>query len=342
MSIASKLSLSPSLVHARIMKAGKPQLAYSGGDVNAWQKKLRRKMAELLAMPDYRGPLRPITLWTKEHELGTIEKVAFTCEPGSDAIAYVCLPKGVKPPYTFIINVQGHCSGIHLCVNLSRDESQWTDLPVDACQGLHLMKHGIASLCIEQRGFGQRTELLQPSEGQKGCPTAALQGFMLGRTLVGERVFDVDRGIDYLAWRGDADMSRIGMQGMSSGGTTALFAAAMLPRIAFAWPQSYFCTFEHSIMGMKHCMCNYVPHLMEWAEMPDVLGLFAPRPLVIVTGETDPIFPIAGVRQAFRQLKRIYSAAGASHNCTLMVLPGGHQLFLEESWPLVERIVRSS
>jgi hypothetical protein len=271
--------------------------------------------------------------------LGTIEKVAFTCEPGSDAIAYVCLPKGAKPPYTYVINVQGHCSGIHLCVNLSRDETQWTDLPVDKCQALHLMKHGVAALCIEQRGFGQRTELLQPSEGQKGCPTAALQGFMLGRTLVGERIFDVDRGIDYLATRGDADMSRIGIQGMSSGGTTAVFAAAMLPRIAFAWPQSYFCTFEHSIMGMKHCMCNYVPHLMEWAEMPDVLSLFAPKPLVIATGDADPIFPIKGVRQAFRQLKRIYSAAGAPRNCSLLVRKGGHELFLEDAWPSVAEAI---
>jgi pimeloyl-ACP methyl ester carboxylesterase len=334
-----RFDLSPSIVHARLIKSGKRQLSYTGGDIKVWQRKLRRKMTELLAMPDYRGPLKPVSIWKKDHELGSIEKVAFTCEPGADAIAYVCLPRDVRPPYTFVINVQGHCSGIHLCVNLSKDESQWTDLPVDVCQGLHLMKHGIAALCIEQRGFGQRNELLQPSEGQKGCPTAALQGFMLGRTLVGERVFDVDRGIDYLQARGDADMSRIGMQGMSSGGTTAVFAAAMLARISFAWPQSYFCTFEHSIMGMKHCMCNYVPHLMEWAEMPDVLGLFAPKPLVIVTGEADPIFPIKGVRKAFRQLKKIYSAAGSPENCRLIVLPGGHQLFLEQAWPLVAEAI---
>lgn len=314
-------------------------MTYTGGDIKAWQRNLRRKMLELLAMPDWRGPLKPVTLWTKQHQLGTIEKIAFTCEPGSDAVAYMCLPKNAAPPYTCVICVQGHCSGIHLCVNLTRDESQWTDLPIDKCQALHLMKHGLAALCIEQRGLGQRTELLQPSEGQKGCPTAALQGFMLGRTLIGERIFDVDRGIDYLAARGDINISRIGIQGMSSGGTTALFAAAVLPRIAFAWPQSYFCTFEHSIMAMKHCMCNYVPHLMEWAEMPDILGLFAPRPVVIVTGNTDSIFPIKGVRKAFRQLKRIYSAAGALHNCRLIVRPGGHELFLEEAWPAVKKAI---
>ena len=42
------------------------------------------------------------------------------------------------------------------------------------------------------------------------------------------------------------------------------------------------------------------------------MGLFAPRPVTIVAGLTDSIFPIAAVKRAFAKLKRIYKAAGVA------------------------------
>jgi hypothetical protein len=66
--------------------------------------------------------------------------------------------------------------------------------------------------------------------------------------------------------------------------------------------------------------------------MADVMGLFAPRPVVIVAGKTDPIFPLAGVRKAFRQLKKIYRAAGAEKRCHLVVGGGGHRFYARPAW----------
>jgi hypothetical protein len=66
--------------------------------------------------------------------------------------------------------------------------------------------------------------------------------------------------------------------------------------------------------------------------MADIAGLFAPRPVVIVTGESDQSKPIQAVREAFADLKAIYRRAGAEDKCHLVVGEGGHRFYAEKSW----------
>jgi len=336
-----KLNLSPSECHTYLMDRITPVLGYRRGDVRVWQRRLRRKLRDLVGwnrMPKKRAALNVRSLWKQERRLGTIEKIAFTAEPRADVLAYVCLPKKAEPPYTFMVCLQGHSTGMHNSIAVEReDETKPMKVAGDRDFALGCMKRGVAALCIEQRSFGLRRELVQKRTAAHGCHDATMHALMLGRTLIGERVFDVDRGIDYLATRGDADMKRIGVMGNSGGGTISVFSAALLSRIRFAMPSCYFCTFRDSIMSIGHCMDNYVPRLYLHAEMPDVMGLFAPRPVVIVAGKTDPIFPIAGVRKAFRQLKAIYRVAGAPDRCHLIVGGQGHRFYAKPAWPAMLR-----
>ena len=71
--------------------------------------------------------------------------------------------------------------------------------------------------------------------------------------------------------------------------------------------------------------------------MADVMGLFAPRPVVIVAGTDDEIFPVAATRRQFRQLKAIYKAAGAADRCQLVVGPEGHRFYADLAWPKMLR-----
>jgi dienelactone hydrolase len=331
-----ELHLSPSVYHRYVMDNLKPSLSFKGGNVKAWQRKLRAKVRELLGLDltTERLPLNVRSLWKREHGLGTIEKIAFASEPYSDVLAYVCLPRGVAPPYPWFICLQGHSTGMHnsLAVALE-DETTPIDVAGDRDFALGCLRRGVAALCIEQRSFGERRERVQKAVSPHGCHDATMQALMLGKTLIGERVFDVDRGIDYLYTRDDVDRKRIGVMGNSGGGTISLFAAALLPRVMFAMPSCYFCTFRDSIMSIYHCADNYVPRLLQYAEMADVMGLFAPKPVVIVAGRHDEIFPLAGVRKAFRHLKTIYQAAGAADHCHLVIGPEGHRFYADLAWP---------
>lgn len=331
-----KLNLSPSVLHRHLMNRTEQAIEYRGGDVKAWQRKLRRKVREVLGMgqmPTEKADLNVRSLWKRDHKYGTIEKIAFTSEPYSDITAFVCLPKTAKPPYTFFVCLQGHSTGAHNSIAVDRDDNtRRIKIEGDRDFGIGCMKRGIAALCIEQRSFGERRELVQEKRSDLMCHEAAMHALMLGRTLIGERVYDVDRGIDYLASRGDVDMKRIGVMGNSGGGTLSLFSAAVLPRIAFSMPSCYFCTFRDSIMSLNHCSCNYIPGLLQYAEMADVMGLFAPKPVVIVAGREDMIFPVKAVRREFKRLKAIYKAAGAEDNCHLVIGSEGHRFYADKGW----------
>jgi dienelactone hydrolase len=314
-----------------------PALRYGDGDVVAWQRRLRRNLRDLLGYTTApKVPLNIRKIWQREHPLGLIEKIIFTSEPYADVPAYVCLPKTARPPYPFMICLQGHTTGMHVSIGVEReDETQAMDVPGDRDFALGCMARGIAALCIEQRSFGERREQLQKQVSSHGCHDAAMQALLVGKTLIGERVYDVERGIDALAARGDADMRRIGVMGNSGGGTTTIYAAALLSRLAFAMPSCSFCTFRDSIGSIYHCADNYVPGILKVADMADVLGLFAPRPVVVVAGREDGIFPFDGVITAFEQLRRIYAAAGAEEACHLVVGEGGHRFYARDAWPVM-------
>ena len=66
----------------------------------------------------------------------------------------------------------------------------------------------------------------------------------------------------------------------------------------------YLNTFRDSILSLSHCIDNYVPGILNWAEMYDVAGLIAPRPLFAESGEKDDIFPVAASRASFARVKK--------------------------------------
>lgn len=315
-------------------------MSYRGGDVKAWQRQLREIVHRQLGMEAFDQPRRPLkvrSLWQRTTEYGRIEKIAFTAEPKADVPAYVCLPHQAKPPYRFVVCLQGHGLGMNTSIALDPEtESRPIDVPDDHDYANICLKRGLAAICIEQRSFGWRSEKVQKMiDPHHGCHDAVCHALLLGRTLAGERVFDVDRAIDYLATRNDVDMKRIGIMGHSGGGTVGMFALGLLPRLAFGVLSCSFCTFADSIMSIYHCADNYVPGLLRYAEMADVVGLAAPKPLVLVNGLKDDIFPIAGARKAFRQLSAIYRAADAGSRVKHVVGTlghGGHRFYGDDAW----------
>lgn len=342
-----KLNLSPSIQHGRLADSLLQEMSYRGGDVRRWQERLRKKLIDLAGydrMPTARQrvPLRVRSLWKRSTALGTIEKLAFTSEPGSDILAYLCLPKNAKPPYTTFICLQGHSTGAHNSIAVARENNRKPiEVAGDRDFGIGCLKRGLAALCIEQRSFGERREQTQGQIAPNGCQDATMHALLMGRTLVAERVFDVDRGIDYLYTRNDIDRRRIGVMGNSGGATISLFSAALLPRLTWAMPSCHFCTFRDSILAINHCVDNYIPRIYLFAEMSDLMGLFAPKPVVLVVGLKDEIFPIAGARKAFRELKKIYAAAGAPNNCRLVVGPEGHRFYADLAWPNMLKLMQS-
>ncbi|GAB6099525.1 hypothetical protein JCM16358_14040 [Halanaerocella petrolearia] len=93
-------------------------------------------------------------------------------------------------------------------------------------------------------------------------------------------------------------------------------------------------TFKDSIMSIEHCIDNYIPGILRHAELADIIGMIAPRPLLIQSGEEDNIFPIKGTLTAYDQINQIYKLLDSEEKLGKDILPGGHEVSADKpsSW----------
>ena len=76
-----------------------------------------------------------------------------------------------------------------------------------------------------------------------------MDAFLLGITPVGLRCWDASRLLDFLETQELVDRTRIGVAGLSGGGTTGLFFTALEARVQLAMIGGYYRTFRDSISG---------------------------------------------------------------------------------------------
>ena len=98
--------------------------------------------------------------------------------------------------------------------------------------------------------------------------------------------------------------------------------------------------YEHSIIAANHCICNYIPNVVNYFEMGDVAGLIAPRGLSILTGNEDVLYPLEGVESAFELAKNVYSAANVADKCKLSVLDGANRFYADAAWADLHAMVK--
>lgn len=336
-----QFDFSPSVVHHKIAATITPSLRFKGQEVLTWQKRLRLRLASLLGeTPGRPCRLNPQVLWKKKTANGTLEKIVFTSEPGADVPAYVSVPEKPDGKLPFMICLQGHTSGMHNSIGMDSSARKKIDVEGDRDFAVQCLRHGIAAISVEQRSFGERGEKLQKMTAPCGyCHDSAMRSLMLGRTLLGERIYDVRRAVDYLRTRTDVNCRKIGVMGNSAGGTASILAGVMIDAIGFIMSSCSFCSYRESWMSIYHCACSYIPGIFRYADMGDIAGLAAPKPLVLVAGKNDPLAPVKAVRKEFLHLKKIYRAMGAAENVRLVVGEGGHRFYADKAWPVLLEIL---
>lgn len=319
------------------------RLAYSGGaprEIAAWQTTLRSELARLLGFtPASSPPPAPIdaqVIETTDLAPYTRETIVLPVAPGEHMPCHVLIPRAVASPYRPIIALHGH--GTWAARPLigqanSPDEAAFIRL-LNYDYAHQLARRGFMVFVPVLRGFGERMEdppyrevhdPADPEAWVSSCKYEAVNALMLGKTLLGLRVADIFHLIDYIRARPEAMTDSLGCVGLSGGGTVTLFTTALDERITCAVVSGYLNTFRDSIMAIDHCLCNFVPGILNVAEMPDLAGLIAPRPLLVESGLRDPIYPIAGANKAFAYLRQIYGDLGASERLEADFFEGEHR-----------------
>ncbi|MBM3129697.1 MAG: acetylxylan esterase [Chloroflexi bacterium] len=308
--------------------------ARTPNEFRAWRDALRGKLIELLGgFPSERCDLAPRVVEVVEEKEYRREKVIFYSEPEVAIPCYVLIPRKVALPYRAVIALHGHgTDGTRLMLGLARNAKERASMRAGKWDfARQLARRGFIVFAPAQRALGERVEknrAYQAKSGRnkKSCTITTLASFMLGRTMAGMRVWDVMRTIDYLRTRAEPIAEKIGCMGWSGGGTTTLYASALDERISAVVLESAFCTYRASILSIEHCADNYIPGILRYAEASDIAGLIAPRPVLIESGTQDHIFPIAGVKQAYDELARVYAVLHRSDHLDADFFSGEHRV----------------
>ena len=328
-----------------LIRSTTPRLSFKAGcDYAAWRTALKEKFIELtgldvIAENACDDPM--LTIESDEQKDGyRMLRFVFQSEKSELVPCYLLIPDGGKEKYPLAITLQGHSTGFHNSVGIIKYERDNAYQPRGSF-ALQAVRQGYMALCIEQRAMGER-RVATPTENKKGCEFQAHNALLLGRTTIGERVWDVSRAIDLMAQFPQCDMDKIVITGNSGGGTASFYAACYDERIKASIPSCAFCSYTASIMAMHHCTCNFIPSAYRYFEMADLAALIAPRRLSIVAGELDDIFPLDGVMDAFATAKAIYAAAGCPDGVTLTTTPKNHWWCEDIVWDAVAKALQDA
>ena len=307
--------------------------ATSLSEAEAWQHVLREKLIELMGgFPSTKCELQPETLETQEFEGYIRETVLFQSRPNMEVYGYFLTPThiDIPNPNATILCLAGHGRGVDDIVGIEEDgtmREEYGGYQNDFA--LQCLAYGYNVLAIEQFGFGHRRDEVARGRGggSSSCQPSSGAALLLGQTMIGWRVYDAIRAYDYLETRPEVDMNRLGIMGISGGGTTSFYTAAVDQRVKAAVISGYFNTFKDSILSISHCMDNYIPNVLKYAEMSDIAGLIAPRALFAESGTEDTIFPIDATRFAVERARSIFKHFDAEDNVGLEVFEAGHSFY---------------
>lgn len=320
-----------------LMQLVDPSMPYDG-DLDGWKNDAKKKLCELIGMDRFNKVSPDLRIEFEREEADFTEiRFSFASEEGYRVPCHLLLPKGVKNP-PVMITLQGHSKGMHISlgrVKYPGDENSISGGDRDFC--IRAIKEGFAAIALEQRNFG---ECGGTEDGPK-CTYSALTALLMGRTTIGERVWDVMRLIDVLEenFQDRLDLDCISCMGNSGGGTATAYIAALEDRIKLAMPSCAMCTYKDSIGAMPHCACNFVPHIAEYFDMGDLMALAFPKYFVQVSGMEDEIFPINAAEKVFLDGKKAYAEKGMADRCVLVKGNGGHRFYADDAWPYVHQFL---
>jgi len=328
-------NLSTGLHFMKLAAENPPAYRFAGstaGDWKAWRDALLPKVKASLGKMPEKVPLNPETLaeWTED---GLVkQRIVFDVEDGLSVVAYVYRPEGAKGKLPGILACHGHGPFGKEPVMGNRTEAAIV-ANIEAHNydyGYQLAKAGFAVIAIDWRGFGERDDRGRIHHrdviGTRDiCNVCFLMATMLGRTLLGLDVHDGMCALDHLCGQDFVDGDRIGVMGLSFGGTMTTWMSICDERVKAADIICYSDRFDaFAIREANFCGSQMTPGLRALCDLPDLHGLIAPRPLLVEIGSHDTCFHADAALSCYREVEKIYAAAGVSDKLDLDFFEGPH------------------
>ena len=317
----------------------KPDLCFKGktrDDWRKWRPRFLRRLRRNLGPRPPAAPARLEVLERVEMDGYVREKIIFNSDAFSSVVAYVLIPQGAgrSDRRPAVLCAHGHGQGKIGAAGIIDDYQK--------AFAVKLAKKGFVTMAPDWRTFGERLDrdewVRRPS--RDGCNVAYLAYAYFGYQLLHLNICDAQKCLDYLQSRPEVDGSRLGCMGCSFGGTMTTYISALDERIKAAVIVCYLSTLADALLDRGRgntCGSQFMFGLRQIGDIADVAGLIAPRPCMVQVGSKDQCFIEADALMAFKDLQRIYRAAGAADHLHLDHFEGEHEIDAETGIGFLEK-----
>ena len=326
-------------------------------DLEAWKGEGRAKIFELMFFrPEAVNP-RPRVLDRIDRGDYILERLTFWTTSDAEVPAYFFIPKRAKFPVPAVVALHDHggfyywgkeklveTDGEHPVLAAYRKEYyDGVSFPAALAQRgyavivIDMFYHGERRLILDEdldnhtndRSKVEPEETIRKINQRAGSSEAVVFRNILhsGFTWGGVQAWDDIRTVDYLQTRPEVDPNRIACAGLSMGGWRSVFLTALDPRIKSACVVGWMTSFlylipHHEIYTVPSAM---IPGLLDYLDYPDIATLAMPRPLLVVYGQQDTLFPPDGVKAAMNTLQKSYHAIGQPERFNTFIFDGPHK-----------------
>jgi len=328
-------------------------------DVGRWQREARKTVQGLLHYTPPQCDPKPEVLERVDCGDYVREKIVFSTTPDIRVPAYVLIPKDGKKRHPAVLCLHDHGAffvwGKEKVISVPGEHPALTEFKRTAYSGrsygTELVKRGYVVMAIDMMYWGERRMILpgDPPEyvdrdkltpeqvlafnqraGQL-LPQTSMGLFEAGTTWAGVMFTDDMRSVDYLASRPEVDPKRIGCCGLSVGGFRSAHLAGLDPRIKAAVVVGWMCSYPPMLQNKLTSIGFWavVPGLQQFMDLPDVVSMHAPQPLMVIQGKQDGLFTNEGVQAAYDKISAVYAKAGATGKFEPVWYDGPHEFNAE-------------
>lgn len=334
-------------------------------DVDAWRAAAHARFRERVASPPTGGPAELTTHRVYEYDGLHVEELSWQLAYGPRTEALVLKPAGASGPLPAILALHDHGGNKYFGKRkITRTVDDQHPMMAEHQRHYYggyawaneIAKRGYVVLVHDAFSFAsRRVRLADVPEFLRSGPNGgvlfddepekqenidaynrwagthehlmAKSLFSAGTTWPGVFLAEDMAALDVLCARPDVDPARVGCGGLSGGGLRTVHLAGADERIRGAVCVGMMTTWRDYLLHKCHThtwMC-YTPLLPNELDYPEILGLRAPLPTLVLNNWEDPLFTPPEMERADRILAAVYAKAGAADRYRCSFYPGGHK-----------------
>lgn len=297
-------------------------------DFAKWKAQARHVLAECMQNLQPAPKAYAMEVTDREQRDGyEARKIRFNLSEWSRVPAYLLVPEG-KGPFPAIVLLHDHGAHFsigkekmvrpfHVAPEVMEDADQWASQCYDGQYvGDYLARHGYVVLAVDALFWGERGR----KEGTSYDAQQALASNFLQMGASWGSFINVDdmRSAEFLASLPFVDKKRVGSLGFSMGAYRSWMLAALTDVVRASASICWMNTTEHLMTltnnqnkgGSAYAML--IPALRRYLDYPHVASIACPKPTLFFNGTQDKLFPIEGVRDAYREMEAVWKSQGAS------------------------------